>query len=71
MMSPETTRLYLRSLPSVTIPNDHKNMKRSDNRLQRLEFIRVYRSAKASTIKQRVLFVTLLVFCIITGLYLS
>jgi hypothetical protein len=82
MMSPETTRLFLKSLPSVAIPNDHENMKRSDNRLQRLELIRVYRSAKASTIKQEsiyaatsilgwVLLVTMLALCIVTGLYLS
>lgn len=82
MMSPETIRLLLRSLPSVTIANDHKNMKRSDNRLQRLEIIRVYRSAKTSTIKQQgtyvatsiigwVFLISLLAFCIAMGLYLS
>lgn len=82
MTSPETIRLYLRSLPSVVVPNDSANMKCSDNRLQRLEFIRVYRSAGASLSKQKivykatmisgwVLLAALLFFCIVTGIWLA
>ncbi|KAG8162403.1 hypothetical protein KVR01_008168 [Diaporthe batatas] len=77
-MSPETIRLLL----SVAIANHHENMKRSDNRLQRLEIVRVDRSTRTSTIKQQgtyvatsiagwVILISLLALCIATGLYLS
>lgn len=82
MTSLETIRLLVRSLPSVAIANDHENMKRGDNRLQRLEIIRVYRSTKTTTTKQQGTYVatsiigwgfpvSILALCIATGLCLG
>jgi hypothetical protein len=48
MASPETLRLYLETLKSKKIRNNHKNMSEPDRRIQNLEVIHMHRTEQSS-----------------------